>query len=107
MWLLSLAAIGLLGPGGLLLYWAHNDYVSLSATFSDWLAMAYILDLVMSTFLLALLIAMRPIGPVKWYWFIALSLLGTLAFSIPFFLWLAWRRASDGRLSFAQWWREA
>ena len=36
MWLILLAAIGNLVPGGLFLYWFFNDYTSLSAALSDW-----------------------------------------------------------------------
>ncbi len=104
--LILLAAIGLLAPGGLFLYWLLNDYSSLSAALSDRMALAFLLDLLMSTFLLAYLFAKRPLGPVKWPWFVALSLLGTLAFSIPLFIWLNWRGAPAPRPSFAAWWRE-
>jgi len=36
--------------------------------------------------------------------FLALSFLGTLAFGIPMFIWLNWRR-SPGHPTFANWWR--
>ena len=36
--------------------------------------------------------AVRPIGPVRWYWFIVLSLLGGMAFSLPLYWWLNTRR---------------
>jgi len=107
MWLVLLAVVGLLAPGGLFLYWLINDYTSLSAALSDRMAVAFFLDLLMSTFLLAYLFAQRPPGPVKWPWFVALSLVGTLAFGIPLFLWLNWRRAPTPRPSFAAWWRAA
>src|SRR2546430_4702414 len=93
MWLVPVAVIGLLAPGGLFLYWLVHDYSSLSAALSDRMGIAFFLDLLMSTFLLAYLFARKPLGPVKWPWFVALSLLGTLAFSIPLFVWLNWRRA--------------
>jgi len=105
MWLLLLAAVGNLVPGGLFLYWLANDYTSLSTAFSDRLAVAFFLDLLISTFVLAYLFARKPIGPVKWPWFLALSLLGTLAFAIPLFVWLNWRRTSPPRPSFGEWWR--
>jgi hypothetical protein len=105
MWLLFLAVIGNLGPGGLTLFWLFHDYSSLSAALADRLALAFLLDLVMSTFLLAYLFARKPLGPVKWPWFVALTFLGTLAFSIPLFLWLNWRRAPAPKPSFADWWR--
>jgi hypothetical protein len=107
MLLIVLAVIGLLSPGGLFMLWVHHDYTTLSAALADWLAMAYFLDLVMAAFLLAYLFAKKPIGPVKWYWFIPMALLGTLAFAIPFFVWLNWRRVPEPRPAFAAWWRTA
>lgn len=105
MWLLFLAVVGNLVPGGLFLFWLLNDYSSLSGALSDRLALAFLVDLLMSTFVLAYLFARKPLGPVKWPWFVALSLLGTLAFGIPLFLWLNWRRAPAPRPSVADWWR--
>jgi hypothetical protein len=103
--LVLLAVIGLLAPGGLFLYWLLNDYSSLSAALADHMALAFVVDLLMSTFLLAYLFARKPLGPVKWPWFLALSLVGTLAFSIPLFVWLNWRAAPAPRPGFAAWWR--
>jgi hypothetical protein len=107
MWLIFLAALGNLVPGGLFLYWLFNDYSSLSAALSDRLALAFFVDLLISTFVLAYLFARKPLGPVRWPWFVALSLLGTLAFAIPLFIWLNWRRAPTPRPSFTEWWRAA
>jgi hypothetical protein len=104
MWLLIVALIGNLIPGGLFLYWVINDYSSVSAALADTLAVAFFVDLLMSTFVLAYLFARKPLGPIKWPWFVALSLLGTLAFSIPLFIWLNWRRARP-RPAFRDWWR--
>jgi len=105
VWLVFLAVIGLLAPGGLFLYWLLVDHSSLSSALSDRMALAFFVDLLMSTFLLSYLFARKPLGPVKWPWFLALSLLGTLAFSIPLFIWLNWRGAPAPRPSFAAWWR--
>ena len=105
MWLIFLAAVGNLVPGGLFLYWFFNDYTSLSAALTDWLALAFFVDLLLSTFALAYLFARKPIGPVKWPWLVALSLLGTLAFAIPLFVWLNWRAVPAPRPSFDDWWR--
>ena len=105
MWLVAVAIVGLLVPGGLFLYWLVDDYVSLAAMLSDRMAVAFFLDLVMSTFVLGFLFARKPIGPVGWPWFVAMSFLGTLAFSIPMFIWLNWRRASPPEPRFAHWWR--
>jgi len=105
MWLVLLAVVGVLAPGGLFVYWVLNDYSSLSAALSDRMALAFLVDLLMSTFVLAYLFARKPLGPVKWPWFLALSLLGTLAFSIPLFIWLNWRYAPAPKPSFTSWWR--
>ena len=103
--LVLLAVAGLLAPGGLFLSWLLNDYTSLSAAVADRMAVAFFVDLLMSTFLLAYFFAKRPLGPVKWPWFVALSLLGTLAFSIPLYIWLNWRGAPAPKPSLAEWWR--
>ena len=105
MWLILLAVVGMLAPGGLFLYWLVNDYSSLAAALSDGMALAFFVDLLMSTFLLAYLFARKPLGPVKRPWFLAFTLLGTLAFSIPLFIWLNWRGAPAPRASVAAWWR--
>ena len=105
MWLIVLAVIGNIIPGGIFLYGLFHDHSSISAALSDRMALAFFLDLVISTFFLAYLFARKPIGPVKWPSFVALSLLGTLAFAIPLFLWLNWRRTPTPRPEFAEWWR--
>lgn len=105
VWLILLALAGNLVPGGLFMYSLLNDYPSLAAAFSDRLALAFFIDLAISTLLLAWLLAQKPLGPVKWPWFVFLSFFGTLAFAIPLFLWLNWRRAPDPRPNFRDWWR--
>ncbi|MBS19415.1 MAG: hypothetical protein CL733_00070 [Chloroflexi bacterium] len=30
----------------------------------------------------------KPIGKVKWYWLIIISLVGSLLFALPFYYWL-------------------
>lgn len=105
-WLLVLAIIGNLAPGLLFLYGLFHDYSSsIVGALSNPVALAFLLDLVISTFLLAYLFARKPLGPVKWPWFVVLTFLGTLAFAIPLFLWLNWRCLPAPRPRFADWWR--
>lgn len=59
------------------------------------LAAAFMLDAFLALGLLAYFFSVRPIGPVKWYWFVLLSLLGGLAFSIPLYWWLNERKRSS------------
>lgn len=105
-WLLILAIAGNFVPGLLFLYGLFHDYSSsLAAALSNRVALAFLLDLVISTFLIAYLFARKPLGPVKWPWFVVMTFLGTLAFAIPLFLWLNWRCLPAPRPRFAEWWR--
>ena len=88
MVLLLIALFGLLVPNGLFLYWLFYEYDGLANVIQNKLAIAFILDAFLSLGLLAYYFANKPIGRIKWYWFVALSLLGGLGFSIPFYWWL-------------------
>ncbi|MFL5487152.1 MAG: hypothetical protein ACJ8AJ_01590 [Gemmatimonadaceae bacterium] len=101
------AIIGNIVPGGLFLYSLTHDYASFSAALSDRLAWAFLIDLLLSTFFVAYLFAVKPLGKVRWYWLVVLALVGTLAFSIPFFVWLNWRLEPAPRPPFRDWWKAA
>ena len=105
MWLLAVAAFGMLVPNGLFVYWLFNEFTSLEQVLSDRLALGFILDLFVATALLTYLVAAKPLGPIKWPWFLLLSLLGGLGFSIPLYLWLNWRATPGPKISFTSWWR--
>ncbi len=104
MWLLPIAAFGLFVPNGLFVYWLLHEFTSLERMFSDRLALAFMLDLFAATALLTYLGAVRPPGKIRWLWFLVLSLLGGLGFSIPLYLWLNWRAAPNRGTSFRAWW---
>ena len=99
-------AIANVVPGGLFLYWIAN-HMSLRAMLSDTLAVAFFIDLVMSMLFLSYLFARKPVGRVKWPWLVVATLLGTLAFGVPLFLWLNWRLLPRPRPDFDEWWRAA
>ena len=86
--LLLIALFGLLVPNGIFVYWLLTDFRSVSDFFTNRLALAFIIDAVMAMLLLAYWFARNPIGKVRWYWFIVLSLIGGLGFSLPFYYWL-------------------
>ena len=44
--------------------------------------------------LLAVYFARHPLGPIRWPWFVVLSLLGGLGFGLPLYYWLNTRRRS-------------
>ena len=93
MVLLLIALFGLLVPNGLFLYWLFYEYDGLANVIQNKLAVAFILDAFLSLGLIAYYLARSPIGRIKWYWFVVLSLLGGLGFSIPFYWWLNERKA--------------
>ena len=103
---LVFAIVGNVIPGGLFLYWVSN-HMSLRAMLSDTLAVAFFIDLVMSMLFLSYLFARKPVGRVKWPWLVVATLLGTLAFGVPLFLWLNWRLLPRPRPDFDEWWRAA
>ena len=86
--MLLIALFGLLVPNGIFIYWLFTEFGGIGDFFSNRLALAFIIDAVMAMLLLAYFFAKNPIGNVKWYWFIVLSLIGGLGFSIPFYYWL-------------------
>lgn len=88
MILLIIAIFGLLVPNGIFIYWMLTEFHSFSQFYTDKLAIGFILDCVLAMFLLAYWFAVNPIGKIKWYWFIVLSLIGGLGFSLPFYYWL-------------------
>lgn len=88
MLLLVIALFGLIVPNGIFIYWLLAEFNSLGEVMRNKLAVAFIIDAFMAMFLLAYWFAVKPIGKIKWYWFVALSLVGGLGFSIPFYWWL-------------------
>jgi hypothetical protein len=90
--LLLIAFMGLLVPNALFLYWLLVEYEGIAAVLQDKLALGFIIDAFMALVLLAFYFARNPIGRVRWPWFVLLSLLGGLGFSLPFYYWLNQRK---------------
>jgi hypothetical protein len=88
MFLLIIAIFGLLVPNGIFIYWLLFEFESVSQILSNKLALGFIIDCFLAMFLLSYWFAVNPIGRVKWYWCIVLSLIGGLGFSLPFYYWL-------------------
>ncbi len=88
MWMVLAALFGLLVPNGIFIYWLVNDFHGIGDITGDRLALAFIIEAFAVMFIMAYWFARNPPGKVKWYWFIVLSLLGGIGFSIPLFWWL-------------------
>lgn len=88
MILLALALFGLIVPNGIFICWLFTEFNGVSEVLQNKLAVAFIIDAFLAMFLLAYFFARHPIGKIKWHWFIALSIVGGLGFSLPFYWWL-------------------
>ena len=88
MFLLVIALFGLIVPNGIFIYWLFTEFGGIADVAGNKLAVAFIIDAFMAMFLLAFWFSVNPIGKVKWYWFVILSIIGGLGFSIPFYWWL-------------------
>ena len=98
MWLLAIALFGMLVPNGFFVYWLLFDFRGFAPVLQDRLALGFILDVALALIVLSVYFARRPIGRVKWYWFVLLSFAGGLGFSLPLYYWLNLRaRESSGR----------
>ena len=92
--LLATALFGLLVPNGLFVYWLVVEFDTVRVVLDNHLAVAFMLDAFLALGLLAYLFSIKPLGSVRWPWFVLLSLLGGLGFGIPFYIWLNRRRAA-------------
>jgi hypothetical protein len=86
--LLIIALFGFLVPNGIFIYWLLNEFHTLSDITGNKLAMSFIIEAFVVMFLMAYYFYKYPQGKVRWYWFIVLSLMGGIGFSIPFFWWI-------------------
>jgi hypothetical protein len=95
MWLLLIALLGLTVPNGFFVYWVMFEFHGLGPVLQDRLALGFILDVFLALILLSVYFAVKPIGKVKWYWFVVLSFAGGLGFSLPLYYWLNQRQPAD------------
>jgi hypothetical protein len=94
MILLLIALFGLIVPNSFLMYWLLYEFDGLGNITQNKLALGFIIDVFLAMVLLAYYFARKPIGRVQWYWFVVLSLLGGLGFSLPLYSWLNKRDAA-------------
>lgn len=91
--LLALAAFGLVVPNGFFLYYSLVAPAALHAALSNPVALVFITEAFFLMFLFAWVIRFWGLRSPGWLAFIAMSLLGSMVFSVPAFLYLASRNA--------------
>ena len=94
-WLWVFVVLGFVAPGGLFFTGPRMISPRFAAALHDRLALAFIADVLITTGALTVYFAKRPPGLYRWPWFLALSLLGTLAFGLAMYLWLNGRTHRD------------
>jgi hypothetical protein len=86
----TIAALGCLGLNGIFLYGTFVEPSMIDAAMANPLAVAFIVEALVLTGLLAYLLAKWNVTRMPWGWFVLLALVGSLAFAIP--LAALWRR---------------
>jgi len=88
MWLVAVALFGLFVPNGIFVYWLLKEFNGVGSVAENKLALAFMIEAFLVLGIMTVYFARNPIGRVKWYWFVVLSLIGGLGFGIPFYYWL-------------------
>lgn len=89
--LLGLAIFGFLVPNGFFLYFAAAEPEWVDAALENPISLVFIVEAFFLMFLFAWLIHREGLRSPGWITFVALSILGSLWFSVPAFLYLASR----------------
>ena len=92
----TLAAVGLVGLNGAFVYGLVARPGSLQAALRNPVALAFIVESLVLVGVLAWLLRRWGVSRVHWLWFVALSLLGGIAFALPVVV-LAGRERGDAR----------
>ena len=91
--LLGLALFGLVVPNGFFLYYSLIAPATLHAALTNPVALVFITEAFLLMFLFAWVIRSLGFRSPGWLAFVILSLLGSMVFSVPAFLYLASRNA--------------
>ena len=91
--LLVVAIFGLIVPNGFFLYYLFFHPAAFHATLRNPVALVFIIEAFLLMFLFAWLIRRLRFRSPGWLAFIIMSLLGSMVFSVPAFLYLASRNA--------------
>jgi hypothetical protein len=91
--LLALAIFGLIVPNGVFLYFSLVDATALYEALNSPIALVFMTEAFLLMLLFAWLIRQLGFHSPGWLVFLIMSLVGSMVFSVPAFLYLASRRA--------------
>ena len=96
--LLVFAIAGFVIPNGIFIYHLITDFSVVSAAHANPVAAAFISEAIFLMLLLTWLLKRALPGSRHWLGFLAASMIGSLAFSVPLFLFLP-RRPGEGSVA--------
>jgi uncharacterized membrane protein YhaH (DUF805 family) len=82
-WLAALAFVGFVGLNGMFLYGMLARPDAMASTFSNPVALAFMLEALLLVPVLAYLLGRWGVTRLHWGWFVALSFAGGIAFALP------------------------
>jgi hypothetical protein len=85
----ALAVLGLVGVNGAFAYGAFVAPGDLAAALANPVSAAFVVEALVLVGLLGWMLSRRGLSRLHWAWFVALSLVGSIAFSLP--VALLWR----------------
>lgn len=94
-WLVVLGAVGFVAINGAFLYGLlfRPDY--LASTLGNPVGMAFVAEALVLVGVFAYLFERWRVSRIRWWWFVALSLIGSMAFAVPIALLYARREDAD------------
>jgi hypothetical protein len=91
--LLALSIFGLIVPNGVFLYFSFMSPAALYAAFNNPIALVFIGEAFLLMLFFAWMIRRSGLRSPGWLAFVLMSIVGSMAFSVPAFLYLASRKA--------------
>lgn len=86
--LAGLAALGLLVPNGIFLYYLFAEPAAVRAALANPVALVFVAEAFFLMFFFAWLLGRAGVRRPTGRWFVLLSLVGSMAFSVPATIWL-------------------
>lgn len=90
--LLALAILGFLVPNGVFVYFLIFDFAIVTAAHGNPVSAAFIGEAIFLMILFAWFFPRQERSPQSWWVFLLFTLIGSLAFSVPFYLFLYSRK---------------
>lgn len=95
--LMLIAALGLVGMNGAFLYGLLLEPALMGSALRNPVALAFVAEAFVLMGVLAYLLGRWGVAPLRWPWFVSLSLLGSMAFALPVAILWPNRKTGDSQ----------